>query len=122
MLGSFPTWRVRVVASDSRFVRSAFSLAARSAQNARRVFPIRSQSLVMRYRVLYDERLDSIRMGQSYSKTNRAAVVLHIERVVREPQRFGESGHNPGVMIERVREFLWVRPATVSEARVVWGQ
>src|ERR1700704_4225139 len=37
-VGSFPTWRVRVVGSDSRFVRSALSLAARSAQKARRVF------------------------------------------------------------------------------------
>ncbi len=35
---AFPTWRVRVVCSDSRFVRSAFSFAARSAQKARRVF------------------------------------------------------------------------------------
>src|SRR5260370_927518 len=35
-----PTWRVRVVASDRRFARSAPSLAARSAKKARRVFQI----------------------------------------------------------------------------------
>ena len=34
--GSFPTWRVRVVSRDRRLVRRVLSLAARSAQNARR--------------------------------------------------------------------------------------
>ena len=35
---SLPTWRVRVVCSDRRLVRSVLSLAVRSAQNARRAF------------------------------------------------------------------------------------
>ena len=59
----------------------------------------------------------SIRSG--WAKAHGAAVILHVKRVAREPERFGEVIHHLGVMIERIREFLRVRPVAVSEARVI---
>jgi hypothetical protein len=48
-----------------------------------------------------------------------AAVVLHVKRVPREPQSFGEVIHGFGDVIERVREVFRVWPVTVSEAGVI---
>ena len=73
----------------------------------------------MRHSVLDDESLDSIRMGQGHAKTHGAAVILHVKRVAREPKSLGEVIHGFGDVIERVREFLRVRPVTVSEARII---
>src|SRR6266481_9237547 len=118
MLGSLPTWRVRVVASDRRFARSAPSLAARSAQKPA-CFPNRSQTFVVRNGVLNNERLYSVRMNQDHAKTHGAAVILHVKRVAREPKSFGEVIHGFGDVIERVRKFFRVWPVTVSEAGVI---
>ena len=49
----------------------------------------------------------------------KAAVVLHVRRVAREPERFGEVIHDFSVVIERIREVFRVRPVAVSEARVI---
>jgi len=73
----------------------------------------------VRHRVLGDESLDPFRMGQGHAKTHRAAVILHVERVARKPERFGEVIHDLGIVMERVREFFRVRPVAVSEARVI---
>ncbi len=73
----------------------------------------------MRHRVLDDESLDPLRMGQGHAKTHRAAVILHVQRVAREPERFGEVIYDLGVVIERIRELFRVRPVAVSEARVI---
>ena len=61
-----------------RLLRSAFSLAARSAQNARRVFHFCSQAFVVGNGVLHDQRLNSLRMRQYHAKADGAAVVLHV--------------------------------------------
>ena len=81
--------------------------------------PIRSQAFVVRHSVLDDESLDPVRMRQGHAKTHRAAVILHVKRVAREPERFGEVIHDLGVVIEGVREFFRVRPVAVPEARVI---
>ena len=60
----------------------------------------------MRHSVLNDERLDPVRMSQGHAKTNGAAVILHVKRVARESERFGEVIHDLGVVIERIREFF----------------
>ena len=61
----------------------------------------------------------AFRMGQNHAKTHRAAVILHVKRVAREPERFGEVIHDLSDMVERVRELLRVRPVAVSEAWVI---
>src|SRR5207253_8428918 len=58
-------------------------------------------------------------MSQRHSKTNRAAVILHVKSKTREPERFGEVIHDLGDVIERIREFLRIRPVAVSEAWVI---
>ena len=81
--------------------------------------PIRPQALVVRHSVLDDESLDPVRMRQGHAKTHGAAVILHIKRVAREPECFGEVIHDLGDVIERIREFFRVRPVAVSEAWVI---
>src|SRR6266481_638333 len=73
----------------------------------------------MRHRVLHDESFDPLRMCQSHAKTYRAAVVLHVKRVARQPERFREVIHDLGAVIERIREVLRVRPIAMSEARII---
>ena len=73
----------------------------------------------MRDRVLDDESLRPFWVCQYHAKADRAAVVLHIKRVVRQPERFGEVVHNLGDVIEGIREFFRVRPVAVSEAWVI---
>jgi len=73
----------------------------------------------MRHSVLNYESFYTLGVRQCHAKTNRAAVILHVKSKTREPQRFGEVIHDLGDVIERVRKFLWVRPITVSEARIV---
>jgi hypothetical protein len=81
--------------------------------------PNRSQAFVVCHRVLDDESLNAVRMGQGHAKTHGTAVVLHVERVAREPERFGEVIHDLSAVIERVCEFFRVWPVAVSEARVI---
>jgi hypothetical protein len=76
----------------------------------------------MRHGILHDEGLDPIRMRQSHTKPHRTAVVLHVKCVAREPERLGEMSHDLRVVIEAVRESLWIRPIAVPEARVVGSQ
>src|SRR5262249_30078418 len=81
--------------------------------------PIRPQAFVVRHRVLDDQSLDPVRMCQGHAKTHWAAVILHVKRVAREAQRFGEVIYDLSAVIERVRKFFRVRPVAMSEARVV---
>ena len=73
----------------------------------------------MRHRILHDKSLHPLRMRQRHAKTDRAAIILHVKRVARESQRFGEVIHDLGVVVERVRELFRIRPVAVSEARIV---
>ncbi len=65
------------------------------------------------------ERLDPLRMGERQAKPHGAAVILHVQRVAREPDRFAEVIHDLGVVVERVGECFRVRPVAVSEAWVI---
>ena len=69
--------------------------------------------------VLDDEVLDPFGMGQDHAKADWSAVVLHVQRVMRKAERFGEMIHHVGDVIEGVREFFWVRPVTVTEAGII---
>ena len=73
----------------------------------------------MGHGVLHDESLNPFRMGEDHAKTNRAAIILHIKRVAREAERFGEVAHDLGDVIERVREFFRVRPIAVPETGII---
>ena len=73
----------------------------------------------MRHSILHDESLNPVGMGQGHTETHGAAVILHVKRVAREPQRFGEMIHDLRYVVERVGEFLWVRPVAVSEPWIV---
>ena len=57
--------------------------------------------------------------ASDHAKSNGTAVILHVQRVARKAQRFGEMIHDFSDVIERVREFFWVGPVTVSEARII---
>jgi hypothetical protein len=82
-------------------------------------FPILAEACVVRDRVLDDESLRPFWVCQYHAKANRAAIVLHIKRVLRHPERFGEVIHNLGDVIEGIREFFRVRPVAVSKAWVI---
>src|SRR6478672_5585029 len=58
-------------------------------------------------------------MGQGHTKTQGSAVVLHVQRVAREPKIFREVIHDFGDVIERVRELFRVWPVAVSEAGII---
>ena len=60
-------------------------------------------------------------MSQGHAKAHGAAVVLHVKRVAGELHGFGEVIHNPGVVIDRIRKTLSVRPIAVSESRAKRG-
>src|SRR5260370_41148777 len=47
------------------------------------------------------------------------AVVLHVERVSRESERFGKVIHDFGYVIERVPELFRVWPVAVAEAGII---
>ena len=81
--------------------------------------PVHSESFVMRDRVLNNQSFHALRVRQNHAKTHRPAIVLHVERVARESERFGEMIHDLGVVIERVRECLRIRPVTVPETGVI---
>ena len=81
--------------------------------------PICPQAFVVRHSVLDDERLDSVRVGQGHAKTYGTTVILHVKRVARNPERFGKTIHDLGVVIKRIRELFRVRPVAVSEAGVI---
>jgi hypothetical protein len=69
--------------------------------------------------ILDDESFCALGVRQDHAKTHRAAVVLHVKRVSREPNCFGEMIHGFGDVIEGVCEFFRVWPVTMSEAWVV---
>jgi hypothetical protein len=81
--------------------------------------PIFPEAFVVPHSVLDDESLDPVRMSQGHTKTHRAAVILHVERVAREPEGFSEVIHDLRVVIERIRKFPRFRPVAVSKARVI---
>ena len=88
------------ISAKRRLVRRAIfpKLAAR--------LPVRAQAFVVRHSILHDERFHPLRMRQCHSKTDRHAIVLHVKRVTREPQRFREMIHDLCDMVERVRNFF----------------
>ena len=83
-------------------------------------FPVVTKSFVMGDSILNDQSVYAFWMRQCHAKANRGAVVLHVEGVVAKPERFREVNHNLGVVVESVREALWVGPIAVAESRVVW--
>jgi hypothetical protein len=52
------------------------------------------------------EGLDPVRMREHHAKAHGAAIVLHVKRVARKPERFGEINHDLGAASERVGEFF----------------
>ena len=73
----------------------------------------------MRHGILSDKCLQAFRVVQDHSKADRAAVILHVERVARYRESLSEPREYVGVVVERVREFLGVGPVAVAEPRVV---
>src|SRR5579862_500127 len=82
-------------------------------------FPICTQAVVVGDGVLDDKSLNPLRMCQRHAKPDRATVILHIERVARESKRLSEMVHYFRVMVERIGEFLRIRPVAVSETWIV---
>ena len=101
------------IGAQRAFVRSAIG-----PKGAPR-FPVLSETGVVCDRVLDDESIDSVRVGQDHAKADGATVILHVEGEVGETERFGEVIHDFRDVIEGVREFFRVRPVAVTEARVI---
>src|SRR4030088_1598461 len=83
-------------------------------------FPQCAQTLIVRRRSLNDDRLDPVRISQRHPKAHGAAIVLHVKRIARKPECFGEAIHDPGAVVERIGEFFWIRPVAVSETGIIW--
>src|SRR4051812_35236463 len=58
-------------------------------------------------------------MRERHTKTDRAAIVLHVWRVAIETERLGEVRDDLRIMVERVRERLGIRPVAMSEPWVI---
>src|SRR5450755_4764068 len=58
-------------------------------------------------------------MTQGHTKAYGAAVVLHVERVARQRDCFGEVIHDFSKAIERIGKLCGVGPVAVSKAGVV---
>lgn len=69
--------------------------------------------------VLNDQRLHAIGVPQRDAKTDGTAVVLHVERVPRQPDRVGEAIDDGCQMIERVRKLGRLWPIAMSEAWII---
>ena len=110
--------RARGCQREQVYAQRAFVGSAIGPKGSPRL-PIRPQAFIVCHGVLNDESLYALRMRQGHAKTHGAAIILHVKRVAREPERFGEVIHDLGDVIEGVREFLRVRPVAVSEARVI---
>src|SRR6266851_3999360 len=125
---------IRVVAFHVRIVSDMARARGRERQEirAQRAFvgraigpkgsprlPIRPQTFVVPDSILDDERLDALRMSQGHAKTDRAAVILHVNGAAREPERFGKVIHDLRIVIKRIRELLRVWPVAMSEAGVI---
>jgi hypothetical protein len=74
----------------------------------------------MSNRILHDEGMHPLGMGQGYAKTHGTTVILHVERKAREPECFGEVIRDFSEVIERIGELFWIRPVAVAKARIVW--
>ena len=83
--------------------------------------PIRAQSFVMCDRVLNDQSFHALWVHKCHAKTDGATIILHVKRVARESERFGEVIHDLSQVIESVCEFLRIRPVAVPKARVIWS-
>src|SRR5579864_4537867 len=56
-------------------------------------FPVLAETGVVCYRILDDESLDSLRVGQDHAKADGATVILHVEGEAGKTERFGEVIH-----------------------------
>ncbi|MNR18055.1 hypothetical protein D3C85_1347560 [compost metagenome] len=73
----------------------------------------------MSHRILNDQRLQTFGMGEHHSEPDRAAVVLHIQRVLVQAEGFGEMLHHTGQVIERVGKRLRIRRIAMTKPRIV---
>src|SRR5262245_24783709 len=81
--------------------------------------PDRAKAFVVGDRILDDESLHPLRVGQCHAKANRPTVVLHVKRVVRQSQRLRELVYCGSDVVEGIIELLRVWPVAMSEARVI---
>ncbi len=70
-------------------------------------------------RVLNDKRVDPLGMRKRNAEAHRAAVILHIERVMGQTDRLGEVVYNGRNMVEGVGEQFRGGPVAVSEPGVI---
>src|ERR1700733_11539130 len=69
--------------------------------------------------ILNNQSARPVRMRQSHPKTDWAAIILHVECVLRKAQSLREMIHDRGNAIESIGELLGLWRITVAEARVV---
>ena len=74
----------------------------------------------MGHRILHDERLHPLWVGQGHAKADRPTVVLHVERVARQANSQREVVHDRSDVVKGVVELLRIWPVAVAVARIIW--
>jgi hypothetical protein len=69
--------------------------------------------------ILDNHRLNSFGMSQGHTKTHRATIVLHEQRVVFQMQLLRKVLYYLGQMIEGISEAFGIRPGRMSKAGIV---
>ncbi len=73
----------------------------------------------MGHRILYDERLHPLCVGQGNTKANRSTVVLHVKRVARQANSQRKVAHDRSDAVKGIVEPLRIWPVAVAVARIV---
>src|ERR1700730_5098917 len=81
--------------------------------------PVFPETALMRHSILNDERLNALRVSKSQAKANWPTIVLHVEAVMCQAQRFGHMLHHGRDVVEGVRELGMIRPIAMAETRII---
>src|SRR5450755_2855688 len=83
--------------------------------------PVFPETTLMRHSILNDERLNALRVSKSQAKANWPTIVLHVEAVMCQAQRFGHMLRHGRKVVEGVRECGRIRPIAMAETRIIRG-
>src|SRR6266702_4219281 len=106
--------------------RKALSEASLIRRSVRPEFPhsvpTRSQTVIVGDGVLDDNALHAFRMRDGESKSNRTAIILHVQYIAAGPDSFRKVLHDFRDMIEGIGERFRIWRIAMSEARIVGSE
>jgi hypothetical protein len=83
--------------------------------------PERAESSLVGDGVLYDERLNALRVGDGEPEPDGSTIIPHVKHIVIKAERLGKVLHHLRYMIERVSELLDAGRIAVTESRIIGG-